>query len=93
MRKPAQLFVAMDFGRITKEEALKKELVDAYSFMLTEAGKKHVWMRQQLIGEMKKPIPASPGQPAKHDYEYKRSGEILRWPAAHYHPVMLVHPV
>jgi hypothetical protein len=46
MRKPARLFVAMDFVRITKEEALKKELVDAYSFMLTEAGKKHVWMRQ-----------------------------------------------
>ena len=48
---------------------------------------------KQLIGETKIPIPASPGQPAKHDYEYKRSGEILRWPADHYHPVMLVHPV
>ena len=46
-----------------------------------------------LIGETKIPIPASPGQPAKHDYEYKRSGEILLWPAVHYHPVMLVLPV
>ena len=29
---------------------------------------------KQLIGETKIPIPASPGQPAKHDYEYKRNG-------------------
>lgn len=29
---------------------------------------------KQLIGEMKIPISASPGQPAKHDYEYKRNG-------------------
>jgi len=29
---------------------------------------------KQLIGETKTPIPASPGQPAKHDYEYKRNG-------------------
>jgi hypothetical protein len=29
---------------------------------------------KQLIGETKVPIPASPGQPAKHDYEYKRNG-------------------
>lgn len=29
---------------------------------------------KQLIGEEKIPIPASPGQPAKYDYEYKRCG-------------------
>jgi len=29
---------------------------------------------KQLIGETKIPIPASPGQPAKYDYEYKRCG-------------------
>lgn len=29
---------------------------------------------RQLIAETKVPIPASPGQPAKHDYEYKRCG-------------------
>jgi len=29
---------------------------------------------KQMIGEAKVPIPASPGQPAKHDYEYKRNG-------------------
>ena len=29
---------------------------------------------KQLIGETKVPISASPGQPAKHDYEYKRNG-------------------
>ena len=29
---------------------------------------------KQLIGEKKNPIPASPGQPAKYDYEYKRCG-------------------
>ena len=29
---------------------------------------------KQLIAETKVPIPASPGQPAKHDYEYKRCG-------------------
>ncbi len=29
---------------------------------------------KQLIGETKIPIPASPGQPVKHDYEYKRKG-------------------
>lgn len=29
---------------------------------------------KQLIGEKKIPIPASPGQPAKYDYEYKRCG-------------------
>ena len=29
---------------------------------------------KQLIAEAKIPIPASPGQPAKHDYEYKRCG-------------------
>ena len=29
---------------------------------------------KQLIGETKTPIPASPGQPAKHDYEYRRNG-------------------
>lgn len=29
---------------------------------------------KQLIAETKVPIPASPGVPAKHDYEYKRCG-------------------
>jgi len=29
---------------------------------------------KQLIGETKCPIPASPGQPARHDYEYSRCG-------------------
>ena len=29
---------------------------------------------KQLIGETKVPIPASPGQPARNDYEYKRCG-------------------
>jgi len=29
---------------------------------------------KQLIGETKTPIPASPGQPARTDYEYKRCG-------------------
>jgi hypothetical protein len=29
---------------------------------------------KQLIGETKCPIPASPGHPARHDYEYNRCG-------------------
>jgi hypothetical protein len=29
---------------------------------------------RQLIDEVKTPVPASPGQPARHDYEYKRCG-------------------
>jgi hypothetical protein len=29
---------------------------------------------KQLIAEKKTPIPASPGQPVRHDYEYKRCG-------------------
>jgi len=29
---------------------------------------------KQLIAETKVPIPASPGQPVKHDYEYRRCG-------------------
>ncbi len=29
---------------------------------------------KQLIGETKIPVPASPGKPAKHDYEYERYG-------------------
>lgn len=29
---------------------------------------------KQLIGETKCPVPASPGQPARHDYEYNRCG-------------------
>ena len=29
---------------------------------------------KQLIAETRVPVPASPGQPAKHDYEYKRCG-------------------
>ncbi len=29
---------------------------------------------KQLIAETKTPISASPGHPAKHDYEYKRCG-------------------
>jgi transposase len=28
----------------------------------------------QLIGEVRKPIPARPGQPERYDYEYKRNG-------------------
>jgi hypothetical protein len=29
---------------------------------------------KQLIGETRRPIPASPGQPARQDYEYCRRG-------------------
>lgn len=29
---------------------------------------------RQLIGETRTPIPARPGQPARHDYEYERCG-------------------
>ena len=29
---------------------------------------------RQLIGEIKKPLPVKPGQPAIHDYEYVRNG-------------------
>ena len=29
---------------------------------------------RQLIDEVKTPVPAKPGQPARHDYEYKRFG-------------------
>ncbi len=29
---------------------------------------------KQLIAEIKTPIPAAPGKPAKYDHEYKRSG-------------------
>src|SRR5438093_4211504 len=29
---------------------------------------------KQLIGEITKPIPASPGEPERHDYEYVRNG-------------------
>ncbi len=29
---------------------------------------------RQLIDEVKTPVPAKPGQPARHDYEYKRCG-------------------
>ena len=28
----------------------------------------------QLIGEVRQPIPARPGQPERYDYEYKRNG-------------------
>ena len=28
----------------------------------------------QLIGEVRQPIPAAPGQPARYDYEYRRNG-------------------
>jgi transposase len=28
----------------------------------------------QLVGEIRKPIPATPGRQARHDYEYKRNG-------------------
>jgi transposase len=30
----------------------------------------------QLIGEVRQPIPAAPGRPARHDYEYKRNGTV-----------------
>ena len=29
---------------------------------------------KQLIIETRKPIPAKPGQPERHDYEYQRNG-------------------
>ena len=29
---------------------------------------------KQLVGEMRKPIPVTPGKPARYDYEYKRNG-------------------
>jgi len=29
---------------------------------------------RQLIGETRVPVPAKPGQPARHDYEYRRNG-------------------
>jgi len=29
---------------------------------------------KQLIGETRTPVPTSPGQPARYDYEYKRNG-------------------
>ena len=29
---------------------------------------------RQLIGETRKPVPAEPGRPARHDYEYRRCG-------------------
>jgi transposase len=30
----------------------------------------------QLIGETREPIPASPGQPERYDYEYRRNGTV-----------------
>ena len=30
----------------------------------------------QLIGEVRRPIPAAPGRPERHDYEYKRNGAV-----------------
>jgi transposase len=30
----------------------------------------------QLIGEVRQPIPAAPGQPARYDYEYRRNGTV-----------------
>ncbi|HYY83139.1 MAG TPA: IS630 family transposase [Beijerinckiaceae bacterium] len=30
----------------------------------------------QLIGEVRQPIPAAPGQPARYDYEYRRCGTV-----------------
>ena len=30
----------------------------------------------QLIGEVRHPIPAAPGQPRRYDYEYKRNGTV-----------------
>jgi hypothetical protein len=29
---------------------------------------------QQLIGEVRTALPPIPGQPARHDYEYRRNG-------------------
>ena len=29
---------------------------------------------KQLVGELRTPLPQSPGQPARYDYEYKRNG-------------------
>jgi transposase len=31
-------------------------------------------MPKQLVGEVRRPTPARPGQPARYDYEYKREG-------------------
>src|SRR5205085_5644555 len=33
----------------------------------------------QLIGEVRLPIPAAPGQPERYDYEYKRNGTVNRF--------------
>jgi transposase len=30
----------------------------------------------QLIGEVRQPIPATPGQPCRYDYEYRRNGTV-----------------
>jgi DDE superfamily endonuclease len=30
----------------------------------------------QLIGEVRQPIPAAPGQPRRYDYEYRRNGTM-----------------
>ena len=30
----------------------------------------------QLIGEVREPVPAAPGQPARYDYEYRRCGTV-----------------
>ena len=30
----------------------------------------------QLIGEVRRPIPAAPGQPRRYDYEYRRNGTV-----------------
>lgn len=30
----------------------------------------------QLIGEVRQPIPAEPGKPERHDYEYRRNGTV-----------------
>ena len=30
----------------------------------------------QLIGEVREPIPAAPGQPRRYDYEYRRNGTV-----------------
>ena len=31
---------------------------------------------KQLIAETRVPIPAKPGRPARHDYEYQRNGTV-----------------
>src|SRR3954447_20869681 len=47
------------------------------AFSTWRAGRLPVWIDEtskQLISETRVPIPARPGCPARHDYEYARNG-------------------